>query len=110
MKKSVVIILLAFLAFIMFYFGRPVIGYGFAGFPFALIVLITAGILLTVRIEAKKNKASFQFTRIHRLLWAVVFVLIAYVTIVPFVTSSPMFHSQAYRELIGEVKNGEEIS
>ncbi|KAF2518170.1 hypothetical protein E0W68_10560 [Flavobacterium salilacus subsp. salilacus] len=110
MKKSVAVIILAFLAFIIFYFAHPVLNYGFIGLPFALLLLIITGILLTTRIEAKSNKANFKFTRVHRFLWLVVFLLIAYVTLVPLVTSSPMFHSQAYRGLIGEVKDGKEIS
>ncbi len=110
MKKSLSIIVLAFLAFLIFYFGRPVISYGFAGLPFALLVLIVAGILLTTRIETKNNKAKFKFTGAHRLLWYVALLLIGYITLLPLITSSPMFHSKEYRELIGEVKSGEEIS
>ncbi len=110
MKKSLSIIILTALAFLIFYFGHPVLNYGFIGLPFALLLLLITGILLTTRIETKKDKANFKFTKTHRLLWSVVLLLIAYVTLVPFVTTSPMFHSQDYRELIGEVKDGEEIS
>ncbi|AXG74198.1 hypothetical protein DVK85_08080 [Flavobacterium arcticum] len=110
MKKSLSIIILTALAFLIFYFGHPVINYGFIGVPFALLLLIITGIFLTTRVETKNNKANFRFTRIHRLLWSVVLLLIAYVTLAPLITSSAMFHNQAYRELIGEVKDGKEIS
>lgn len=110
MKKSAAIIILLLLTFIIIYFGQPVISYGFAGFPLAILFLIVTGILLTTPVQNKNNNVKFKFGKAHRFLWFVVVAIIAYVTIVPFITTSPMIHSKSYRELIGEVKNGKEIS
>lgn len=110
MKKIITPVLLILLTFIIFYFGMPVIQYGFTGLPFALLALILAGIFLTTRIETHKNKTRFKFSAMHRYLWIGAVILFLYLTLVPLVTSSAMFYSKEYRELIGEVKDGKEIS
>ena len=110
MKKSVVAITILFVAFCIFYFGMPVLRYGFTGFPIALLLLLALAGLLTARAEISQKKTKLRFGRGHRVLWSIVLILLVYVTVVPFVTSSPMFYADDYREIIGEVRDGNEIS
>ncbi|OIQ22572.1 MAG: hypothetical protein BM557_00875 [Flavobacterium sp. MedPE-SWcel] len=110
MKKLLPIILLIIFAFLLFYLGLPVINYGFIGLPFVILVIIIAGILLTLRVENKKNKANLKLTPFHRYLFYGFFLVLGYIIVVPLITSAPMFYSKDYRELVGEVKDGKEIS
>lgn len=110
MKKSAIIFLLLFVVFCIFYFGLPVINYGFTGLPFGILFLIILWIVFTMRAESKKEKIDIKFKPFHRTLGFIAVLLLVYITIVPLVTSSAMFYSKDYREMIGEVKDGKEIS
>lgn len=110
MKKSVAIFLLLLITFCIFYFGLPVINYGFVGLPFGLLFLIILWIVFTMRAESKKEKIDIKFKPFHRTLGFIALLLLLYVTILPLLTSSAMFYSKDYREMIGEVKDGKEIS
>lgn len=88
----------------------PVLRYGFVGLPFALLGLVLLLALLTLQTETRNKKTTFKFFPAHRILGLLILVLLTYVTIVPFITSSPMLYAKDYRQLIGEVKDGKEIS
>lgn len=45
----------------------------------------------------------------HKLFFILALIVIGYVTILPLLTSLPMFRSESYRELIGDVKNGQDL-
>ncbi|WP_188621414.1 hypothetical protein [Flavobacterium suaedae] len=110
MKKSITIFLLLFVTFCIFYFGMPVINYGFVGLPFGFLFLIILWIVFTMRAESKKEKINVKFKPFHRALGIIALLLLLYVTLLPLLTSSAMFYSKDYREIIGEVKDGKEIS
>ncbi|WP_297332097.1 hypothetical protein [Flavobacterium sp.] len=110
MKRSIIVITVLFYIFCVIYLGMPVLQYGFVGLPFALLGLVLLVALLTLQTETRNKKTTFKFFPAHRILGLLILVLITYVTIVPFITSSPMLYAKDYRELIGEVKDGKEIS
>lgn len=110
MKKSVIIFLLLLVTFCIFYFGLPVINYGFTGLPFGILFLIILWIVFTMSAQSKKEKIDLKFKPFHRTLGFIAVLLLVYITLVPLVTSSAMFYSKDYREMIGEVKDGKEIS
>ncbi|GGB82090.1 hypothetical protein GCM10007424_22650 [Flavobacterium suaedae] len=63
-----------------------------------------------MRAESKKEKINVKFKPFHRALGIIALLLLLYVTLLPLLTSSAMFYSKDYREIIGEVKDGKEIS
>lgn len=110
MKKSVAFIILIITGFLLFYFGLPVINYGFLRLPLFLILLFILGGLLLTTAEVIGKKTKLKATAPARVLLFMALVVFGYITIVPLLTSLPMFRSQAYRSLIGKVENGEKLS
>lgn len=111
MKKITPFLLITVLALLMIYFFMPVFNYGFLQVPIIVLVLIVfymiqfTGISLSteykqVRINKKPNKI-FIF---------LILGLLFYIIALPIITSSKMLHTKSYQELIGNVKNGENIS
>jgi len=110
MKKSAAIVVILLVAFLFFYFGMPVINYGFVKFPVMLLMLLLLGALLSANWQIVGTKTSVKFGSVQKaLLWASL-IIAAYLLLIPLVTTAPMFRSEAYRELIGKVKNGKEMS
>ncbi|WP_373601456.1 hypothetical protein [Paraclostridium bifermentans] len=62
------------------------------------IFFIIAGIL---DMMLDKGESTSKLAKRN---FSIAIVLIAYIIIVPFITSSPILHSKAYRNLLGEVK------
>jgi hypothetical protein len=111
MRQFFFVAVLAIVAFLLFYFGLPVINYGFFGLPLMLLVLIFVTILLTFRMTmSAQDKKIKNLAWPKRFLFVSALVLIGYIVVMPILTTMPMFRSQAYRELIGEVKNGDNLS
>ena len=111
MKRIFPIFLFLFLAFLFFYFGLPVINFGFLGLPLLLLLLIFFGILLSIRLEVSHQTKKIKILALpKKFLLILATVILAYITLGPLLTSLPMFHSQAYRELIGKVHNGDQLS
>lgn len=110
MKRSILTITVLFYIFCVVYLGMPVLQYGFVGLPFALLGLAILLATLTIKTETRNKKTTFKFLPLHRTLGLIILILLTYVTIVPFITSSPMLYANDYRQLIGEVKDGKEIS
>jgi hypothetical protein len=111
MKKTVIVlIIIIILGFLLFYFGMPVINYGFIQFPLLLLGLIFIASILMLNIDKTGKVAKFKFLRAHRFLLAAALLLLFYITILPLATSTPMLRSGAYRNLIGKVKNGQDMT
>src|SRR5690606_35295330 len=96
--------------FLIFYLALPVINYRFTGFAVILIFLILLLNLLTAKAYTTNNKLKFKFGSLQKILFRIIPVLLIYVIVLPFVTSAPIFYNQSYRELIGEVKTGNEMA
>ncbi|WP_294821768.1 hypothetical protein [uncultured Flavobacterium sp.] len=109
MNKIAAVIIIAIIGFLFFYFGLPVISYGFSGFAFILIFLIVQYILFT-GFAASGKKLVTKFTGVHKALFIIGGMLLFYVTLLPLIVSAPMFHAQSYRKMIGKVHSGKEIA
>ena len=111
MKKTLPFLLFLFVAFLLFYFGLPVINYGFIGFPLTLLILILSGILIFTRLKVdERSKKVIILSKPNKGLLIAAAVILAYMVLFPLATSLPMFRSQAYKELIGKVANGDKLS
>ncbi len=110
MKRTVAAIFVLLTGFLIFYLALPVINYRFTGFAVILIFLILLLNLLTAKAYTSNNKLKFKFGSLQKILFRIIPILLIYVMVVPFVTSAPIFYNQSYRELIGEVKTGNEMA
>ncbi|OYQ43169.1 hypothetical protein CHU92_03665 [Flavobacterium cyanobacteriorum] len=110
MKNIYAVLSVLVIAFLFFYFGMPVINYGFIKLPLLLLLLLIFAAFLTIRWQTERNKTKAIFSPVHRILVYAMIVIVLYITIVPLVTTAPIFRSKAYRGLIGNVKNGTEMS
>lgn len=110
MKKIIPILGLLLFGFLLFYFALPVINYGFIGLPVLLIFFIIIAIIAFTKVEVVKpaNKLRLVSAPNKYIFFALLGVL-AYITIVPLVTSLPMFRSDDYQKLIGKVEDGQNL-
>jgi len=110
MKRFIPILALLLFGFLLFYTTLPVINYGFIGLPVLLVFIIIMAIITFTKLEVVKpaNKLRLISAPPKFFFFALLAVL-AYVVIVPLLTSLPMFRSDAYQKLIGDVKNGENL-
>jgi len=113
MKQISNILVLILFAFIITYFSLPVINYGFSDLPFVLIVLTSFWMLINrpfvpnstpqqMAVQLKSNKIKIPVI--------VILLLGLYMTVLPMVTSWALLRSQDYRNLIGTVETGENLS
>lgn len=109
MKKSIAIITLIILAFLFFYFGMPVINYGFIKLPLMLLILILVAVLFTVSMQVTGNKTKVTPSKLTMPLLKIALVIIAFLILVPLFTTAPIFRSSAYRNLIGNIKKGNDM-
>ena len=113
MKKLVNLSILILAGFIVVYFSFPVIAYGFTGFPVLLLALLSLWILMNNPITNQSSPAQLVFQvkkRDFRIPLGIMAVLLLYITIVPMVTSSALIRTNDYRNLIGTVETGENLS
>lgn len=111
MKKPIaVVVLLAVIAFLFFYFGMPVIRYGFIMLPVMLLLLIVVAIMLLLNTQVNGQKVTLKLTKAHRFLFWAAGLILLYITIIPLFTTAPMFHAGDYREIIGKVHDGKDMA
>lgn len=107
-----IIILLVF-AIVAIYVFMPVINFGFWGFPFLLLLLIIGWMVgdkqLVINSSASPQYPSYKI-RPGKATSALLIALLIYMIIVPVVTTWPLFHNESYRNLIGTVEEGADLS
>ena len=110
MKNSLKLLLIALIAFLLFYTQMPVLQYGFISIGIIILILSIAFFLFSssFKIENGGNKISL----IKSVSWIkyVALASFVYITVLPFFTSTPILHSQKYQQLIGKVNVGKKIS
>jgi hypothetical protein len=113
MKYFLPVIFVGIIAFLAFYLTMPVMAWGFMGFPFLILILTLFFVVLSSSMAYQpinKNKKQGQLSGIQYAGFAIVALMLVYLIVVPIITSWPLFHHQKYRNLIGEVVNGEDLS
>lgn len=110
MKKITPILTLFVLAFIVFYNTLPVINYGFLGLPVLLLFILLIAIITFSEVVVVQNTKRIKvFSKANRYVFLIFLAILAYVIIVPLLTSLPMFRSEAYQKLIGKVEDGQNL-
>ncbi|MEN7551616.1 hypothetical protein AAG747_27120 [Rapidithrix thailandica] len=103
MKKLITYILLVFgLGGTGFYVGLPTINHGFYGLPLLITLIIGSIYFLDVKFQ---KQSRFRATLLIALCLS-----FGYLTLVPLFTSWALFKSAEYRNLIGEVNNGDDFA
>ena len=110
MRKPLVVVALLLLGFLLVYLQLPVFNYGFTGFAVILLFLVIAFCFLTANFITEKKKMSLQFTKLQKAGFWLALVLFIYITLLPLITSAPMFWTDSYREMIGKVKAGDKLT
>lgn len=113
MKKIENFLLVVFVAFLILYFGMPVVSYGFTDFALALIVLIALWTLLNNNFISRPTpqQINFQFKSSGmKAPGTIILILGLYVVILPMATSLTILRSKDYRDLIGKVEVGQNLA
>lgn len=110
MKRFIPILILLLFGFFLFYMTLPVINYGFVGLPILIIFVILIAVIALTKVEVVKpaNKLRIVSTP-KKYLYFLLLAVLAYVVIVPLLTSLPMFRSESYQKLIGKVEDGQNL-
>lgn len=111
MKKNKLFTFLIILGFILYYNALPVIRFGFYGIAIMILFLFLIYYFnaFGLKTDRSGNKIIVS-SKPSKIINGILGLLLAYILIVPVVTSATLFHTSAYQEMIGEVKNGEKIS
>jgi hypothetical protein len=100
-------------AFLIAYFSLPVVNYGFTDLALLLIVLTGLWIVLNKPIHPNSTPQEIVFQlKSSKVKAPVTFMVVLglYMTVLPMLTSLAIFRSNDYRDLIGNVEMGENLS
>ena len=115
MNKISRLIVIALGTMLMLYTGMPVIAYGFWGLPALIAAMIFLWIVLNMKatpIYNNQGAQTFQFKPQGNIKVpvAILIVLLIYSTVLPTITSWPLLRTSDYRNLIGNVEIGQNLS
>ena len=113
MRKVRNIILVILAGFILAYAYMPTVSFGFTGFTALLIVLIGIWVVLNNPfniIQNGNNAPTFKIGKPGKISFALLGVILLYMTVVPAVTSWALLHTNEYRDLIGKVETESNLS
>ena len=112
MKKILALVVMAVAALLMLYIGMPVIAYGFWGLPLSLAVLTVIWITLNMKVIPQNNGGgeTFQLKSNSKIPVVILVLLFIYSTLLPMIFSLPILHTSEYRNLIGTIEIGENLS
>lgn len=99
MKKTILAYILGIIAVLVFaYIELPVFRPDFVS-----LYVVVIGFLVIVGVLSANQDNVLNMPKVSKFHLGLAAILVAFVVIVPFVTSSPLFHAQSYHNLIGEV-------
>ena len=112
MKKIFSLIVIAIAALLMLYMGMPVIAYGFLGLPAMIAALTVLWIALNMQLIPQMNAGvqTFKVKPNSKVPIVILVILLLYSTVLPMITSWPLLRTSDYRNLIGKIDVGENIS
>jgi hypothetical protein len=112
MKKILSLIVIAIAALLMLYMGMPVIAYGFWGLPALIAALTILWIALNMQVIPQLNAGvqTFKVKPNSKVPIVILVILLLYSTVLPMVTSWPLLRTSDYRNLIGKIDVGENLS
>ncbi len=112
--KNILLLLGAFVLIIYMY--MPVLNFRFLSLPILLIFLLVLWIVLdnlsNIQMLGNQINGKPQIPKLKsaKIPAALILILFLYITIVPAITTWPIFRTQSYRNLIGKVETGKDLS
>lgn len=103
-------LLVAAFIFILFAY-QPVLGFGFAGLPLIILALVALWNILRFKDqikEALEGKAPHPIT-IDKVSLSIGGIILLYLLGYGIFSTHPLFNTTDYRNLVGEVKNGQKL-
>jgi hypothetical protein len=111
MKLIIRLLLLLLTLFIGIYFFLPVLNYGFYGLGLLLLFALLLTVVFFTNFSVNpKSKQIVASGKIGKIMSPILVIILLYLTVLPLVTSLPMFHAGTYQKLIGNVKAGKELT
>lgn len=109
--KKVFILIIAFLIIaFLFYTQMPVLAYGFTKMGLILLIITLVFMLFFLKMEVHPVTHKTKILQLPPKFFGYIIVaLLAYVFILPLITSSKMLRTKEYQTLIGKVENGNKI-
>ncbi|MHC1747820.1 MAG: hypothetical protein AB9856_05420 [Cellulosilyticaceae bacterium] len=103
MKNKFFVILVALLALAVFAFVElPVLKFDFMSIYIILIIFFALIGFLSI-----KRSDILTVPKLSKISFAISSILVVFVLVAPFVSSAPLFHAKAYRNLLGDVKESD---
>lgn len=107
--KSLFVVLLV--SVVLFYLNLPVLNYGFTKLPVLLLVLIVLLLVLSTGINVLPNGKKIVInSRPSKIYFYAIGLILFYLIALPLLTSTAMFRTESYKNMIGNVNNGTKIA
>lgn len=107
--KSLFVVLLV--SVVLFYLNLPVLNYGFTKLPVLLLVLIVLLLVLSTGINVLPNGKKIVInSRPSKIYFYAIGLILFYLIALPLLTSTAMFRTESYKNMIGKVNNGTKIA
>lgn len=107
--KSFFVVLLV--SVVLFYLNLPVLNYGFTKLPVLLLVLIVLLLVLSTGINVLPNGKKIVInSRPSKIYFYAIGLILFYLIALPLLTSTAMFRTESYKNMIGKVNNGTKIA
>ena len=112
MKKLLVIFQLVFVTLLIINIALPVVAWGFWELPLIIMLMVASYWVANMKIQTRQNNGQFEIAsmKISKAPLWILIGLLFYVTVIPLVTTWSLFRWKDYRELIGTVEEGTDLS
>ncbi len=112
MKKLLVIFQLVFVTLLIIYIALPIVAWGFWELPLIIMLMVASYWVANMKIQTRQNNGQFEIAsmKISKAPLWILIGLLFYVTVIPLVTTWSLFRWKDYRELIGTVEEGTDLS
>jgi hypothetical protein len=111
MKKVVLVLFLLIIGFLLIYLMLPVLQYGFYAIGMIALVLLFVFFIFSLGISVDNSGKKFKMASMpSKIILIFMGLILAYLTIVPLITTATIFHTSSYQKMIGKVENGQKLS
>lgn len=111
MKKIKLLFVVLLVSFVLFYLNLPVINFGFTKFPVLLLIVVILVLVLSTGINVLPNGKKIVIqSKPSKIYFYVIGLILFYLIALPLLTSTAMFRTEAYKNMIGKVTNGTKIA
>ena len=111
MKNIKLLFVVLLVSFVLFYLNLPVINFGFTKLPVLLLIVVILVLVLYTGINVLPNGKKIVIqSKPSKIYFYVIGLILFYLIALPLLTSTAMFRTEAYKNMIGKVTNGTKIA